>query len=126
MNQPENRVMEESEGPVLCLEVTTKVTLDAYQNMYIPALSDIFERFGEVRVLYYYPNPENFPGWEEEAAVEDFKNFTEYGHHVKKIALVNAPDKVAQRWDLLSPLLGGPVHEFGKDEFDKALQWIKP
>ena len=125
MDLKQNKIMPESEGPVLCLEVTQPVLLEAYNNMYIPALTSIYEQYGEVRILYYYPSPENFPGWEETAAAQDLKNFTEHGHNVKKVALVNAPNKVAQRWDLMSPLLGGEVREFSVEEFDTALKWIK-
>ena len=120
-----NRIMEESEGPVLCIEISQPVTLEAYNSMYIPALTKIFLEYGEVRVLYSYTDPENFPGWEPAAAEQDFENLTRHSQHAKKIALVDAPAKVVQRWRVMEPLLGGPVREFKKEQFDEALAWIK-
>lgn len=125
MNTPYNKYLDNSEGPVLCIEVRHPVSYEQYTTMYIPSLTERYKKYGEVRVLYYYPEPDKFPGWEPEAAEEDLKNFTTHGKAVTKIALINAPYKVAQRWDLMSPLLGGPVREFEDGEFDEALAWIK-
>ena len=118
--------MSESSDSVLCLEVSHKVTHESYNNLYLPALRKIFEKYGEVRILYFYPDPERFPGWEESAAKQDLENVIEYGKHVGKIALVDAPDMVKKRWDLISPLLRGEVRNFSGKDLEKAVAWIQP
>ncbi len=125
MTEKENRLMEESEGPVLCIEVNSGVSSKLYNDMYLPAWKKAVEKYGEIRILFYYPTPDQFPGWEEKTAKQDLAHYTEHGRELKKVALVNAPSKVTQRWDLLTPLLGGNVREFEKTDFQEALKWIK-
>lgn len=125
MSVKENRIMEESEGSLLCFEVIHPVMLDSYNSIYADVVTKLYEEYGEVRLLFFYPDPDNFPGWDPQAAAEDLQNHTKRGHIIKKVALINAPAKVAQRWQLIQPLLGGPAREFGEGKFDEALEWVK-
>ncbi len=125
MVEKKSRILPESEGPVLALEINEPVTFEIYNNFYLPALRDLFTRYNEVRVLYFYPAPDTFPGWEMEAADLDLKMKTEYGHFAKKVALVNAPPSAVQRWTLVKPLIGGEVKIYKKEELQDALAWVK-
>ncbi len=126
MNQPPyNRILEQSEGPLLCIEVKEPVRLDAYKNSYLPHIEKNLAEFDHLDMLFYYPDRENFLGWEEEAADLNLQKFTEFGRKVHKIALVDAPEKVVLRWNLMQPLFGGEVKTFEKDQFDQALAWVK-
>ena len=125
MTNENNKIMPETAGPVLCLEVRHKVREEFHSSTYIPLLEKMYKEHGEIRILYYYPEPESFPGWEEKAALNDFDYFTANGKRFAKIAIVNAPKNVAQRWDFMSPLLGGELREFDKSELNDAQNWIK-
>ena len=120
-----NRIMEESDGPVLCLEVTKPVTVDGYTKMYWPELESRFNQYGYAKILFHYTDPASFPGWESGAAELDMNRFAEYGRNIKKVALIDAPAKVVQRWELMRQMLGGEIRIFKTDEFDIALDWIK-
>lgn len=120
-----NRVMEQSEGSLLCVEAADAVTLDYYQNFYLPPLEKIFAKFGHASILFYYPDRDSFPGWSEEAADLNIQKLTEFGRKIQKVALVDPPEKVASRWNLLSPLISGDIKIFGKGQLDQALAWIK-
>ena len=117
--------MPQSEGNVLCIEAKDIVTLDYYTNIFLKNLCKIFEDYGDARLLFYYPDPDNFPGWESAAAELDLSKFAEYSGRITKVALIDPPEKVSQRWDFRLPLLGGEFREFEKGELDQALDWIK-
>ncbi len=120
-----NRVLPESEGNVLCVEVAGKVTLAGYDKNYVPELERICRDYGELRLLCSYVDPDNFPGWEEKAAEKDLEKFTKHGHKVKKVALVNAPAKAALKWETIGAMGGGEVRKFKEGEFQEALAWVK-
>ena len=122
----ENIIMPESKGNVLCIEVRGLVTYDYYIGMYLKNLRKILQDFGKARLLFYYPDPDHFLGWETKAADVDFSTFNDYAKDIEKIAIVNTPAIVSQRWDFRLPLLGGEFREFEKKEdLSEALAWIK-
>ncbi len=125
MTEKTNHKMPESEGPLLCVEINAPITLEAYNDLYIPAMREIFEKYGEVRALYYYPDPDSCVTWEEKAAALDLQLTADKGHHVKKVALVNPPEKVIVRWMIKQPLLGGEVKIFDQSDLKEAVVWAK-
>ena len=120
-----NRIMEQSEGPLLCVEAADAVTLDYYKNFYLPPLERIFAEFGHASILFYYPDRESFPGWSEEAADLNIEKLTEFGRKIRKVALIDPPEKVASRWKLLLPLISGELKIFGHGQLDDALAWVE-
>lgn len=120
-----NRIMKQTEGPLLCVEAADAVTLDYYQNHYLPPLEKIFAEFGHASILFYYPDRESFPGWSEEAADLNIQKLTEFGRKISKVALIDPPEKVASRWTLLQPLISGEIRIFGHGQLDDAMTWIK-
>ena len=122
----QNKVMPESERNILCIEVHGLVTHEYYLEMYLKNLKNILQEYGKARLLFYYPDPKDFIGWEPEAADADFSTFNEYAENIEKTAIVNAPDIVSQRWDFRISLLGGEFREFeSPEDLPAALKWIK-
>ncbi len=122
----QNKIMPESEGNLLCIEVRGLVTYEYYIEIYLKSLKQILQDFGKARLLFFYPDPENFIGWEKKAADIDFSTFNEYAKKIEKTAIINPPKSVSQRWDFRMPILGGEFHEFEKaEDLPAAIEWIK-
>ncbi len=122
----QNKIMPESENNVLCIEVQGLVTYEYYTEMYLANLKKILEKFEKARLLFFYPDPDNFIGWENKAADVDFSTFNQYAKNIEKTAIVNPPAKVSQRWDFRMPVLGGEFREFDKaEDLPDALKWVK-
>ena len=118
-----NRVLPESEGNVLCLEIGQRVTLDDYVNIFEPPMRAIVAKYSDARAVISYTRP--FLGWDIDAAEHDIATIAEVGRHVRRIALVHPTEQVAQRWLTFKPLFGGDVKIFNEGEFDNALAWAK-
>ena len=123
MGQKYNRIMPESEGNVLCVEIADRVTLKDYETIIRPAICNIADNYDEYNSLVFYSEP--FPGWDLDAAARDLETMTEYAGNLRKVALVDPPEKVLVRWQALKPLLGGELRFYTSQEFDKALSWVK-
>lgn len=116
-----DEIMEETEGPALCYRATRAVS-DALYSDYIERVKAAIRDYGEFRLLIYY---NHFPGWDEQAASKDLPFYAEYGRYMKKIALVNAPDKEVIAKLLRKNIIGGELRIFSEDRLQEALAWIK-
>ncbi|PZP55071.1 MAG: hypothetical protein DI586_07995 [Micavibrio aeruginosavorus] len=123
MGQKQNRILPESEGNVLCMEIADRVSLDNYTNVLEPAVRKVVEKYGHFRILISYTEPA--VGWDIDAAAQDLEAMAELGGKAEKIALINPPERVLIRWQTLRPLLSGELKFFTDAEFDKALSWVK-
>ena len=113
--------MAETEGPALCYRATRPVSDELYSD-YIERVKASIRDYGEFRLLIYY---KNFPGWDEQAASKDLPFYAEYGRYMKKIALVNAPDKEVMAKLLRKNIIGGEMRIFSEERLQEALGWIK-
>lgn len=118
-----NRILPESEGNILCLEIGERVTLKNYQEIFEPAMKEILAHHTDARAVISYTRP--FLGWDIDAAEHDIQTMTAVGRNVKKVALVHPPESVISRWQILTPLLGGEVKVFEDGQFKDALDWVK-
>lgn len=121
MQDYRDEIMDETKGPVLCYRATRAVTNELYSN-YIERVQAAIAEYGEFRLLISY---KNFPGWDEPAAEKDLAFYAEYGRHMKKLALVNAPDKEIMAKLLRKNIIGGEMKLFSEDRLADALEWIK-
>lgn len=121
VNEKLNRLMPESEGPVLCYEITKPISLEGYE-LFLKLVRDILERYGEVRVLMYYSD---YQGWEKGAAEMDFASHIEFGPKLVKLAIVNAPEKEIMARIIRKPLTGAELRFFSEEGLQEALAWIK-
>ena len=121
MQDYRDEIMDETEGPALCYRATRAVTDELYSD-YIERVKASIKQYGEFRLLIAY---KNFPGWDEPAAVKDLPFYAEYGKYMKKLALVNAPDKEIMAKILRKNIIGGEMKLFTEDKLQDALRWIK-
>ncbi len=118
-----NRILPETEGNLLCVEIGERVTLKDYQEIFEPAMKTLFGAHDSARAVISYTRP--FLGWDLDAAEYDIAMMTKLGRKVTKVALVHPPETVINRWQLLKPLLSGEVRIFQEGELNDALTWAK-
>lgn len=121
MQDYHDEIMNETEGPYLCYWATRTVTDELYSD-YIERVKKSIKDYGEFYLLVAY---KDFPGWTEPAAEKDLSFYTEYGKYMKKLALVNAPEKEIMAKLLRKNIIGGEMKLFSGDRLKDALAWLK-
>ncbi len=117
-------ILQESQGNVLGVRATGKLTKEDYDEVLIPRLEAVAKEEGKVRLLLYLD--EGFQGWEPMAMVEDFKvGIGKYRKDVGKLALVGGPEWVKLLIDLDSILPGAEMKTFSGDQLQEAWDWSK-
>jgi hypothetical protein len=122
MNDKFNRLMPESEGPVLCYEISKPISSEGYAENFLKPVTKIIETYGEVRILTYFTS---YRGWEEQAAEMDLIAHVEIGQFATKMAFVNTPEKEVMARLIRKPLIKGEVRFFTEDRLQDAIIWIK-
>lgn len=122
MNEKFNRLMPESEGSLLCYEITKPISRAGYEENFLNLARKIIKDKGELRILNYF-NP--YQGWEEDAAELDIISHVDLGKFVTKMAFVNAPEKEVMARLIKKPLTSAQLRFFNKDQLSQALQWVK-
>lgn len=117
-------VLPESQGNILGLKATGKLTKEDYIEVLIPRLESVAKEEGRVHLLLYLD--EDFKGWEPMAMVEDFKvGIGKYRKDLGKLALVGGPEWVKLLIELDSILPGAKMKTFSCDQLQEAWDWIK-
>ncbi|MCG6867151.1 MAG: STAS/SEC14 domain-containing protein [Gammaproteobacteria bacterium] len=117
------RVMPRSEGKVLGVQASEKLTDDDYTETFIPALQKMIDEYGGVRVLVYMDD--SFTGWEPAALLDDAKFGLKNAKAFEKVAIVGGPDWVGWSVNLFKPFFKGEIRVFDGDELDEAWGWIQ-
>ena len=117
------RLLPDTSGNIICLEIGGRVTLEDYQSVLMPVAGEVLSKHGECRIFISYIG--QFYGWDADAASFDFSMLLEKASLVKKVALINPPENVVSRWEKIKPLIGGEVRIFAAAEFDDGLNWIR-
>ncbi len=115
--------MPESEGKVLVIKATEKLTVKDYEEVFIPALDDLIRKYEKCRVLMYLA--EDFHGWELGAMWDDAKFGMKHSKDFDKIALVGGPKWVAWGTKIAAHFIKGQVEVYEEDKLQEALTWIK-
>lgn len=122
MQKKFNRLMPESEGPVICYEISQPISEEGYAANFLSPARAIIETYGEVRLLLYFTQ---YQGWATRAAEMDISAHSEFGRYVTKLALVNAPEKEIMARLLKKPMIAGELKFFSAADLQEALRWIK-
>lgn len=116
-------IMANSEGKVLGVRATAKLTDRDYREVFIPALEERFQKYGQLRLLFYMD--ENFSGWEMGALWEDTKLDIKHKDDFEKVAIVGGPKWLEWFMKLVSPLVKAEVKKFPPDQITAAWEWLK-
>ena len=116
-------IMPESEGKVIGLRATGKLTDQDYQEVLIPSLEALINQHGKVRLLCFID--EEFTGLEAGAVWDDAKFFLLHKDDVEKMAIAGGPKWIELIMKLFAPLMKGDVKTFSGDQLPEAWDWIR-
>ena len=116
-------IMQETEGKILVVKATERLTSQDYETVFIPQLQQLIEKFGKIRVLLYLAD--NFTGWELGAAWDDAVFGIKHRHDFEKIAVVGDHKWVEWATKIGAYLVDGQVATYPSVEFQEAVAWVK-
>jgi hypothetical protein len=116
------QIMPESQGKILGLRATGKLTDQDYQEVLIPRLEALIKKHGKVRLLCFMD--EEFAGVEAGAMWDDAKFFLPHKNDFEKMAIVGGPKWIELIMKLFAPLMQGEYKTFATGELSKAWEWI--
>ncbi len=117
-----NPIMEESDDRTLCIRIEKPISTEGYEQNFLPRIKNMVGKYGEIRLLVYF---KRYKGWEQGAAIDDIAATVEYGPLIRKVALVNPPEKEIVQHKMLKPLFKGDFRFFAEDDLQKAINWVK-
>ncbi len=120
--KPTVTLLPETDDVLVCVTYSGIVNLKDFEDVFFSRVRQNFAKTGRVRALLNYDD--DYKGWEEEAAAANFLSITEYATRAEKIAYVGPPGEKVFQMRLLKPMVG-ETRFFEKDEFEKALEWVK-
>lgn len=116
-------ILPESEGNVLGIRVSGKLTLEDYKEILIPKVNQILKDHKKVRILTLVD--ETFRGRELGASIENFKFGMKIRKQVEKSAIVTDSKLLRVLVHLGSYFVRGPVKTFPQSKLQAAWKWIK-
>lgn len=117
-------VMRESDGNVLGLRATGKLTVRDYRDVLEPAVRTLLDRSRTLKVLFLLDEP--FGGWGLRAAWANTVFDVKHRNDFDKVAVVGAP-----RWEqwcvnvAASLLMGGELRTYDHERLDAAWRWVR-
>jgi hypothetical protein len=117
------QIMPETEGKIIGLKASGKLTGRDYQEVLIPRLEALIREYGRVRLLCLIA--EDFAGMEAGAMWDDAKFFMAHTGDFEKMVLVGGPKWMEVMMKLFSPLMKGGIKVFSPDALAEAWAWIK-
>ncbi|MEO8204985.1 MAG: STAS/SEC14 domain-containing protein [Chthoniobacterales bacterium] len=116
-------ILQESEGKVLIIEASDKLTAKDYEDIFIPKIDQLIQQFGKIRVLFYLND--SFDGWEFGAMWDDAKFGLKHKNDFERVAIVGGPRWVAWIAKLSSHFMHGELRNFDNLSLKEAISWIK-
>jgi hypothetical protein len=116
-------VLPESQGKVMGIKASGKVTAKDYEEVLIPRLEAVLKEHGSVCFLYLID--EDFQGFELGAMWDDAKAGFKHRKEFDKVALVAAAKWMEAGMKLFSPLMKGELKSFPREQLAAAWEWLK-
>ncbi len=116
-------ILPETEGNLLVVKASQKLTTKDYEEIFIPTLNKLIEQHGKIRILMCLDN--SFSGWELGAMWDDAKFGIEHRKDFEKIAVVGGPKWVDWCTKIGGYFMSIDVNTADASGFQKALDWIK-
>ncbi|WP_435640800.1 STAS/SEC14 domain-containing protein [Micavibrio aeruginosavorus] len=117
-----NEIMPETDDRVICIRVDKPISGEGYKTLFLPLVQKMAADHGEIRMVLVF---EKFQGWEEEAAMADLASTMFLAQHLKKLAIVNLPDKMIQYIGMRQAALKTDLRIFDASQFQDALNWAR-
>ncbi len=116
-------IISESEGKILVVKATEKLTAGDYEDVFIPKINQLREEYQKVRVVVFLA--ENFAGWELGAAWDDAKFGIQHRNDFEKLAVVGGSKWVKWATKISSHFMDGQVAIYDIPDFQSAVAWVK-
>jgi len=116
-------ILPESEGNVLGIRISGKLTVEDYKEILIPRVNKILKEHHKVRFLTVVD--ETFRGRELAAALENIKYGYKIRKQVEKSAVVTDSKLLRAFVYVGSYFMRGPVKVFRQNKLQDAWKWIK-
>ena len=116
-------IMPETEGNVLVVKATEKLTVGDYEEVFIPKINRLIEEYGKVRVVVLLA--ENFSGWEIGAAWDDAAFGIQHRNGFEKMAVVGGPKWVQWATKISAHFMNGQAAVYDIPDFQSAVAWVK-
>lgn len=119
------QIMPESEGNIIGLRASGRLTDQDYQEVLIPSLEGLIKEHGKIRLLCFMD--EEFAGVEAAAMWDDAKYFLPHRNAFEKMAIVGGPQWIAFITKLFVILMRvkGAVKSFPSDQLPQAWEWVR-
>lgn len=117
-------IMRESDGNVLGVRATGKLTASDYREVLEPAVRTSLDRFGTLKVLFLLDEP--FSGWSLRAAWVNTVFDVRHRRDFDKVAVVGAPRW--ERWCVnvaAAMVMSGELRTFDRQRLDAAWGWVR-
>jgi hypothetical protein len=116
-------VLPESQGNILVLKATGKLTDQDYKEVLIPRLEAILRAHGKARVLL--DMGDEFPGMEAAAVWDDLRFGLAHRHDFEKVGVVGGSQWIRPMLKMAALMMSGAIESFSPSERGRALEWIK-
>ena len=116
-------VMSESQGNVIGVRVSGKITTREYEATIIPRIEAVLKEYGKARFMYVLD--EGFQGAEVGAVWDDTKLGLKHRHDFDKLALVGGGRWMEWLTKLCARLISGETRTFTLEQLPEAWAWLK-
>jgi SpoIIAA-like len=117
------QIMPESDGKIIGVRASGKLTDQDYHDVLIPALEALINQHGKIRLVCFLD--EEFAGMEAGALWDDAKFFLPHRDDFEKMALVGGPQWVKVAMKVFAPLMQGDTKVFDGGQLSEAWKWIR-
>jgi hypothetical protein len=116
-------VMPESQGNVIGLKFSGKITTREYEEILIPRLEALLREHGKARLMHVVDA--GFEGAEAGAVWDDTKLGLKHRHDFEKLALVGEARWMAWLAKLCAKFISGEIKTFSLEQLQEAWVWLK-
>ncbi len=116
-------VMPETEGKLLGIKASGRLTDQDYRDVYIPRVETLVREYGQLRLLFFMDD--SFTGWELGAMWDDAKYGLKYKNNFEKLAVVGGAKWIEAGAKLFAHFMPGEVKTFPADQVAAAWEWLK-
>lgn len=112
---------ESMEGKVIEVQITGKLTKEAYQA-FVPLTEAAIKKFGKIRIVVVM---QDFHGWDAGALWEDLKFDLKHFTHIERLAIVGETKWEKGMATFCKPFTTAKIQYFDVKDVEKARQWIQ-
>lgn len=114
------KIVESAEGKVLEIQITGKLSKEAYDT-FLPQTEAKINEFGKVRMLVIL---HDFHGWDAGALWEDVKFDVKHHAHIERLAIVGESKWEKGMAAFCRPFTSAKIQYFDSADLANAREWI--